>query len=75
MLLLFIEIPVKILYMADLDMDIHQITGLVLVIISLSFIVTFTIWARQRINKIAEQGYSTARQTLKGKNGQPSGQK
>ena len=50
-------------------MDTDQLVGCILVVVSLTTIVLLTLWARRTIHRIAANGYRTARQTLKGLNG------
>lgn len=46
-------------------MNIEIITGIVVVAVSLSLVISLAVWARKSINRIAESGYRTARETLK----------
>lgn len=50
-------------------MDTNIIAGCVIVGCALSAIAVLTFWSRRRINRIADNGYRTVRQTLKGLNG------
>jgi hypothetical protein len=42
--------------------------GIVLTAVSLLAVITLTVWARRSIERMASDGYRTARQTLKDKN-------
>jgi hypothetical protein len=50
-------------------MDMNVLIGCVVTVVALFLIVALVLWSRRTINRIAKNGFRTARQTLKELNG------
>ncbi|MBN1765206.1 MAG: hypothetical protein JW860_08120 [Sedimentisphaerales bacterium] len=46
-------------------MDVEIIIGCVIIALALGGIIALNLWSRRTINRIAQNGYRTARQTLR----------
>ena len=50
-------------------MDMNVLIGCVVIAVALTLIIALVLWSRRTINRIAKNGFRTARQTLKELNG------